>query len=152
MNVAVDAGATHVISIELDPLHADPPLGIRSRGAEPNLAQNVALTFETLLALATAEDIYKTVSVNRLIRDQALVQSPSLPREKLLAAKLQKKRVVEIYRIAPARRDVGTLEFNGHYASAWGSPDPSLVEWLDQGASDVQKGSPFWRATFQAYP
>ena len=152
MNVAVDARATHVISIELDPLHAEPPLRIPSGGAEPNVVQNVARTFYTLLTLATTEDIYKTVSVNRLIRAQALAASPGLSRARLLASELHKKRVVEIYRIAPATRDLGTLEFNGHYPNALASPNPSLVDWLDKGAGDVRTESPFWRATFQAYP
>jgi hypothetical protein len=148
MNVAVDARATHVISIELDPLHADEPLEAASRGSEPNLVENVAETFTTLLALATTEDIYRTVTINKLVRAQA----PGLSKADLRLRKPQEKRVVDIYRIAPRKRLLGTLEFNGHYPEAFGSPNPSLVEWLDAGAGDVRQGSPFWRATFEAYP
>jgi predicted acylesterase/phospholipase RssA len=161
MNVAVDAGATHVISIELDPLVAGSPLGVQARGGEPNLPANVAATFATLLNMATSEDIYRTVALNKLIRKQVVAAdraaSRTTSRAVLLESELHGKKVIEIFRLAPTIRELGTLEFDGHYDHAWSAPSPSLVAWLDQGTSDVQRvpvdqPPPFWRATFQAYP
>jgi len=131
MNVAVDAGATHVISIELDPLGYRAPLDAAVPAhREPALVENVALTFATLLEMATTEDVFRTVSMNR---------APG-------------RRRVEIYRIAPAHRDLQTLDFNGHYDQPFAAPSPSLVEWLERAALDVRGGRPFWCATRQADP
>jgi hypothetical protein len=162
MNVAVDARATHVISIELDPLRAPSPLGTQAEGGEPSLPANVAATFATLLNMATTEDIYRTVAINLRVRSQVLLDDPATPRATLLTSRRHGKGVVEIFRIAPETRDLETLDFNGHYATAFSSPAPSLVAWLEQGAGDVRRQaqetqprgvhSPFWRATFEAYP
>lgn len=137
MNVAVDAGATHVISIELDPLGYRAPLDAPAPARhEPALVENVALTFGTLLEMATTEDVFRTVWINRMLAQGSV---PGM-------------RVVEIFRIAPRRRDLQTLEFNGHYDQPFAGPSPSLVEWLNRGALDVRDGRPFWRATQQANP
>lgn len=137
MNVAVDAGATHVISIELDPLGYRAPLDAAAPGhGEPALVENVALTFATLLEMATTEDVFRTVSMNRM----------------LSRGRVPGMRLVEIYRIAPTHRDLQTLDFNGHYDAPFAAPSPSLVEWLDRASLDVRGGRPFWCATRQANP
>jgi hypothetical protein len=88
------------------------------------------------LNLATTEDVYRTVAINKMLRD-----TPRLNR-----------RVVELFRFAPASRDLGTLEFDGHYPDALSAPNPSLVSWLDRGSAEARTGRPFWRATYQAWP
>jgi hypothetical protein len=136
VNVAVDAGATHIISLELDPLRQVAPLDSAVVGGEPLVPENLARTFSTLLNLATTEDVYRTVAINRMLRETPLL----------------KRRVVELVRFAPMSRDLGTLEFDGHYPDAFSSPNPSLVAWLDRGSADARTGRPFWLATYQAWP
>lgn len=136
VNVAVDAGATHIISIELDPLRQTAPLDSPAHGGEPLVPQNLIRTFSTLLNLATTEDVYRTVAINKMLRE----------------ASLSNRRVVELFRFAPASRDLSTLEFDGHYPDALSGPNPSLVAWLDRGSADALTGRPFWQATYQAWP
>jgi predicted acylesterase/phospholipase RssA len=136
VNVAVDAGATHIISLELDPLRQVAPLDSAAVGGEPLVPENLARTFSTLLNLATTEDVYRTVAINRMLRETPL----------------PKRRIVELFRFAPVSRDLGTLEFDGHYPDAFSPPNPSLVAWLDRGSADARTGRPFWLATYQTWP
>ncbi|HEY6098560.1 MAG TPA: patatin-like phospholipase family protein [Anaeromyxobacter sp.] len=138
MNVAVDAGATHVISIELDPLHESPPLDApEARGGEPLLPDNLGKTLATLLNMATTEDVTRTIAMNRMVAQAAI---PG-------------RRIVEVFRMAPASRDLDTLEFDGHYDDPFSAPSPSLVEWMQRGVLDARApGKRFWNATWRAWP
>jgi len=141
IHIAIDAGATHVISLELEPLRRERAFMYVERGEPPNLARNVAETFQTLLASATRQGIRVSSSWNRQIRD-ARGAAPS------------GKRLVPIFRMAPRRRELNLIDFNGHYHSAFSKAHPSLEQWLIQGQSDAGQPKPklFWDATFQADP
>ena len=135
MNVALDAGATHVISIELDPLKDVPPLDAAApSGGEPLVPENLGETFATLLNLATTEDVVRTVEANHL-----RAQRSSAP--------------MHVYRIAPPTRDLGTLDFDGHYVRPFAAPSPSLVTWMESGARHARDTDrPFWIATYEPAP
>jgi predicted acylesterase/phospholipase RssA len=138
MNVAVDAGATHVLSIELDPLRESPPLAApEASGGEPPVPVNLGETLATLLNMATTEDVYRTVAMNRMVAQAAI---PG-------------RRVVEVFRIAPRSRDLETLDFDGHFGDPFSAPSPSLVEWMERGALEARgPEKPFWNATYRAWP
>lgn len=137
IHIAIDAGATHVISLELEPLSYPGPFRFVAEGGEPGLGRNVVETFETLLAHSTGLGIQNASAWNREIDRQGEVPD---------------KRLVPIYRAAPRRRELGLLDFDGHYESALAPADPTLRQWAEKGASDTDAGRLFWRATFQAYP
>jgi hypothetical protein len=109
----------------------------RSAGRQPSLIGNLIQTFETLLTLATGEDIRKAAKWNRFIRDEAGKTA---------------KRKVSIFRVAPRERTIDTIEFNGHYSDKLFGGSTSLVEWMEQGYMEAGAGRIFWDATFDAYP
>lgn len=137
IHIAIDAGATHVLSIELNPLRGEGPLAPDETTKEPLLLGNLVRTFETLLDMATGEDIRRAANWNQ-----------RLEREKIPTS----KRLVPIFRVAPTERKVDTIEFNGHYVSALSRPSPGLIDWLEQGYTDASAAPIFWDATFTAYP
>jgi predicted acylesterase/phospholipase RssA len=139
IHIALDAGATHIISLELEPLRQQGAFRYIAEGELPSLGRNLVETFETLLAHATAEGIHSASAWNR----ELLARGGTHARE---------KRLVPIFRMAPRRRELNLMDFDGHYESAFSRPKPSLVEWLAQGATDARDAALFWEATFQADP
>lgn len=138
IHIAIDAGATHVISFELDPLRQHGTFRYVAEGDEPSLGRNVIQTFDTLLAHSTAQGIHTASSWNRELFAGGAVDP--------------KKRLVPIFRFAPRRRELNLIDFNGHYPSALSRSNPTLEGWLNQGLLDSSTGRLFWRATFQADP
>lgn len=141
IHIAIDAGATHVISLELEPLRRERAFMYVERAEPPNLGRNLAETFQTLLSGATRQGIRVSSSWNRQIRDAPGTVPPG-------------KRLVPIFRMAPRRRELNLIDFNGHYNSAFSKADPSLEQWLIKGQSDAGQPNPklFWDATFEADP
>lgn len=138
IHIAMDAGATHVISFELDPLRQHDTFQYLAEGDEPSLGRNLIQTFETLVSHSTSQGIHTASAWNR-----ELVS---------VGAGDPKKRLVPIFRFAPRRRELNLIDFNGHYASAFSRARPTLEGWLNQGLLDASTERLFWRATFQADP
>lgn len=152
IHIAIDAGATHIISIELDRLEPTDPLDVDDRAGTYNLLEVGIMTFSTLLGLSTQEDIRRTAAWNRFLlqHPEALKdESYKYGSPELASAPRKGKRIVPLYRIAPEKREIGTLEFNGHYEG--GQCTVTLRDWLRRGSLDMQ-GKHIWRATLQPYP
>ncbi len=145
IHVAIDAGATHILSIELDPLLETRPLGVDTdaKTSEPRMIGNLIKTFEALLNMATSEDIARASSWNRWLYPHDGDQ---------VKASGTEKKVAHIYRVAPEKRDVDTIEFDGHYPRPFDGPDPGLVDWMERGHSDAALRQLFWVATYEASP
>lgn len=139
IHIAIDAGATHVISLEILPFGEKHSLQSDETGEEGYGALNAAMTtFATVLERATEEDIRHTASWNRF-----LTQRPGSMRPGKGTAKRQ-RRVVPIYRVAPREPLVGTVEFEGRFAG--GRQAVTLRDLVRQGMLDMQ-GSNIWTAT-----
>jgi predicted acylesterase/phospholipase RssA len=139
IHVAIDAGATHVISFELEPLRQVTAFQYLAEGNPPSIGRNILQTFEALVAHSTSEGIATACAWNRnLISDQTKGAA--------------EKRLVPIYRMAPRRRDLGLIDFDGHYESPFSRARPSLEEWLRQGRDDAETEALFWNGTFEAHP
>jgi predicted acylesterase/phospholipase RssA len=138
IHVAIDLDATHVISLELDPLVDQGTFQAEAPEAPMNLPQNLSGTLATLLRQTTSEDIRRASSWNRHLSTSG---QPS-----------KTKRLVQLYRVAPRARRLGLLDFDGHYPSLTGPPEPSLASWLEQGYDDTMELPLFWDATFEAAP
>ena len=151
VHIAIDAGATHIISLELEPLDPVEPLEVDDRDGGYNLLETAVTTFSTLLKLSTRGDIRRATTWNRFLlenpeaagakTDPAGQDSDARPRTS--------KRIIPLYRIAPEQREIGTVEFDGHYEK--GEPAVTLRDWLRRGYVDMQ-GKHIWRATLQPYP
>ncbi len=152
IHLAIDMGATHVISLELDPIRAQDPMEMDDRGRNYNILEAGVTTFTTLLDRAIERDIRRTVTWNRFLveRPEALLEKParrlvegeaSFPREA--------KRVIPLYRIAPAKREIDTVEFDGRYEN--GRKVSTVRDVLRRGMLDLQ-GRHIWRATLQSIP
>lgn len=146
LHVAIDAGASHVLSFELNDLAEPDPftpgLELHLAGKSPSILENLTQTFLTLLDLSTREDIRHASQWNKLLFRQP---SPVERSEK-------KKDVVWLYRMAPVgEQEVTLLDFDGHYTTPWGPPKTSLTTWLKKGTADAHKRQ-FWDATFMAAP
>ena len=116
VHVAIDAGATHVISLELEPLGSTDALGVDDRGESYNLLREGITTFSTLLGLSTQGDIHRTIAWNRFLiqHPEALKEESFKFRSPEPVSGLRKgKRVVPLSRIAPRKREIGTVDFNG---------------------------------------
>jgi len=151
VHIALDAGSTHVISIELNPLVDRGPLheSTRAEGAEPSLVGNLIRTFDTLLTMATGEDIRGAAAWNRRIRAARLAaREKNAPESGPTTVKSE----VAIFRVAPETRRVDTIEFDGHYESLFGGASPGLTAWAEQGYTDAAAGRIFWAATYDASP
>jgi len=151
VHIAIDAGATHIISLELEPLDPVKPLEVDDRDAGYNLLETAVTTFSTLLKLSTRGDIRRTTTWNRF-----LLENPEAAGVKLDPAEQEtntrprtNKRIIPLYRIAPEQREIGTVEFNGHYEK--GKQAVTLRDWLRRGYVDMQ-GKHIWRATLQPDP
>ena len=139
IHIAIDAGATHVISLEILPFDKSPPLEDDEVGDEGYDALHAALTtFATVLERATEEDIRHTASWNRF-----LTQRPGSMRPGTGAGRGQ-RRVVPIYRVAPREALVGTVEFDGR--SAGTKREVTLRDLVRRGILDMQ-GRNIWTAT-----
>ena len=139
IHIAIDAGATHVVSFELEPLRQVTAFQYLAEGNPPSMGRNILQTFETLVAHSTSQGIEAACAWNRnLISDQTKGATG--------------KRLVPIYRMAPRRRDLGLIDFDGHYESPFSRARPSLEEWLRQGRDDAERQPLFWNGTFEAHP
>lgn len=140
LHVAIDAGATHVISFELNPLAESDPLDKEScfSTAQLNLIQNVAETFSTVVGLSTTEDIRRAASWNRWIR-----KHPDSKHD---------KQIVGIYRLGPLKEECGfgIIDFNGHYDIPF-EPTITVMDWFNTGFRDANLPR-YWDATFSSAP
>ena len=62
VHVAIDAGATHIISLEVEPLGVTDARGVDDRKQNYTLLKTAVDTFSALLGLSTSEDIRSTVT------------------------------------------------------------------------------------------
>ncbi len=146
VHLAIDAGATHIITLELEPMEQAEPLDKNDKGRRYNLIEAGVTTFTTLLRRSIDKDIRRTVTWNRFLFDhpEALDQpkrSKKIPRHD--------KRVIHLYRVAPAEREIGTVDFDGRYVR--GKQITTLRDVLRRGVVDLQ-GKHIWRATLQHSP
>ena len=187
VHIAIDAGATHMISLEVEPLGRTRPLDVDDRKQNYNLLGTAIETFAALLELSTSEDIRRTVTWNRFLAEHPEVvgsleaepnaddagpnaddaepnaddAGPNAQDAELNAAKVAEpadapsarrkttKRIIPLYRVAPAKREIGTVEFDGHYED--GRCVVTLRDWLRRGYVDMQ-GRHIWRATLETEP
>jgi hypothetical protein len=150
IHLSIDAGATHILSLELDPLETADPLRADDRGRKYNILEAGVTTFTTLLDRAIERDMRRTVTWNRFLTQnpQALVgqrfkirKDPEGPKEV--------KRVLPLYRIAPHERLIGTVEFDGRFEH--GKRTATVRDVLRRGVLDL-RGKNIWRATMQPTP
>lgn len=147
VHVAIDAGATHVISLEILPLYCRDPLSGEERPAGDYRLLDAALaTFTTVLERATHEDIRRTASWNRFLMAHPEALGPG--RGSAGRAEPQ-RRVVPVYRIAPRDPLVGTVEFDGRFEE--GRRTVTLRDLLRQGILDM-RGRNAWTATVRPQP
>ena len=69
IHLAIDASASHVISIELDPLVVEDPLKTDDRNETFNFLETGVTTFTTLLRRAIERDVRRTVTWNRFLTE-----------------------------------------------------------------------------------
>lgn len=157
IHIAIDAGATHVISLELRPVKQTDPMDSDERGRDPfGLFQAALTTFTTVLDRATDEDIRRTVAWNRFLTrhpESLRAARPSRGETEDTkaegAAVVLGRRIVPLYRIAPRDRKIGTVEFDGHFVN--GKRTVALRDLIRRGVVDMQ-GENIWRATTQHEP
>ena len=151
VHIAIDAGATHIISLELEPLDPVEPLEVDDRDGGYNLLETAVTTFSTLLKLSTRGDIRRTTTWNRFLVEhpQAAGTKDEQGEQESDARPKTSKRIVALYRIAPEQREIGTVEFDGHYET--GKKAVTLRDLLRRGYVDMQ-GKHIWRATLQPHP
>ncbi len=150
LHLAIDAGASHILSLELDPLREVNPLDAEDSGEAQNLLEAGVATFAALLDRAVERDMRRTITWNRFLaqRPDAALEPRNILHRKT-AAEREKKRIVPIYRIAPSESTLGASELDGNYES--GRLAHSIRDIVRQGAIDL-KGKMIWRATLQAAP
>ena len=150
LHLAIDAGASHIVSLELDPLNQVEPLSVNDDGEAINLLEAGVASYAALLDRAIERDMRRTVTWNRFLaqRPDAALEPRSLLRRQAPGER-EKKRIVPIYRIAPQQPTLGTSEFDGRFNK--GLLELSVRDVLKQGALDL-KGKPIWRATLQSCP
>lgn len=150
LHLAIDAGATHIVSLELDPLKAEKPLEADEGDEGYNLLEAGVTTFTTLLRLAIERDIRRTVTWNRFLTSHpstlayprgVLRPGPTPPEER--------KRIIHLFRIAPEEMEVDTAEFDGHFHG--GRRTATVRDLVRRGVVDL-KGKNIWRATLQSTP
>lgn len=147
IHIAIDAGATHVISLETQPLskHGRARTGDRRRTSY-GLLEAALSTFSTVLERATDEDIRRTASWNRFLISKPRTVGPGRNRGGRGALE---RRIVMLYRIAPRERLVGTVEFDGRFER--GKRILTLRDLLRHGILDM-KGRNIWAATIRHEP
>ena len=147
VHIAIDAGATHVISLEILPHESSDELRPDRRGGGGYLLLEAALaTLTTVLERATKQDVRRTASWNRF-----LVNRPkSLDGGRALGESTQRsRRIVPLYRIAPTEPLVGTVEFDGKFEA--GRRTVTLRDLLQRGVLDM-RGRNVWAATVRHEP
>ena len=152
IHLAIDSSSSHVISIELDPLIVTDPLSADDRNETFNFMETGITTFTTLLRRAIERDIRRTVTWNRFLTENPSA-SLERPKGKLVPGEAtfnrELKRIIPLYRIAPAVREIGTVEFDGRYDK--GRLTTTLRDVLRRGVLDL-RGNHIWRATLQSVP
>jgi hypothetical protein len=152
IHLAIDSASSHVISIELDPLTVSDPLSADDRNEVFNFLETGITTFTTLLRRAIERDIRRTVTWNRFLTENPMV-ALERPKGKLVPGEAtftrELKRIIPLYRIAPAVRDIGTVEFDGRFEH--GQRTTTLRDVLRRGVLDL-RGNHIWRATLQSVP
>ncbi len=150
LHLAIDAGATHILSLELDPLKTEEPLDADEKGDSYNLLEAGVTTFTTLLHRAIERDIRRTVTWNRfLAAHPATIAYPKGVLRRGPVSPQERKRLIPLYRIAPGEMEVDTTEFNGHYRD--GRRVATVRDLVRRGVVDL-KGKHIWRATLQSTP
>lgn len=143
IQVAIAAGATHIISIELEDLRFIPFQEIpdeKEKNRSYSMMDTLTRTFFTLLTNATSEDVARSAGWNK-----ALVQNKQI----------KDRRLVQIYRIAPVlpdediKKPIGVIDFNGSFEN--GKRVTTLADWMNFGKKIASKKA-FWRATLEVYP
>ena len=150
IHLSIDAGATHILSLELDPLSTENPLRADDRGRAYNILEAGVTTFTTLLDRAIERDMRRTVTWNRFLTQhpQALAEQRTWVRRGAEATR-EVKRVLPLYRIAPQEREIGTVEFDGRFEQ--GLSKATVRDVLRRGVLDL-RGKHIWRATLQPTP
>ncbi|MBI1353672.1 MAG: hypothetical protein GC160_04945 [Acidobacteria bacterium] len=150
LHLAIDGGASHILSLELDPLEQVDALAVADDGRSMNLLEAGVESYAALLDRAIERDMRRTVTWNRFLaqRPDAALEPRSMFRRPSPDER-EKKRIIPIYRIAPKEPTLGTSEFDGRFNK--GRLELSLRDVLKQGALDL-KGKPIWRATLQSCP
>ena len=147
VHVAIDAGATHVISLEIRPFEQKDPLASDARPSGGYGLLGAALaTFTTVLERATREDIRRTASWNRFLMSRPAGLGPGRGSAGRAAPQ---RRVVPIYRVAPRAPLVGTVEFDGRFEE--GKRTVTLRDLLHRGVLDM-RGRNVWPATVRHRP
>lgn len=147
IHIAIDAGATHVISLEILPFgHSERRCEEGRETGGRGLLQTAITTFTTVLERATTEDIRRTASWNRFLlsRPGALARGRSGH-----GLGGRDRRIVPLYRVVPRERLVSTVEFDGRFEN--GRPATTLRDILRQGVLDMQ-GRNIWAATIRHEP
>jgi predicted acylesterase/phospholipase RssA len=149
IHLAIDAGATHIVSLELDPLTTVHPLQIDDRGRSYNILEAGVTTFTTLLDRAIERDMRRTVTWNRFLsqRPEAMLEQRGWGRTP--EAGRETKRIMPLYRIAPDEREIGTVEFDGRFDR--GQVVATVRDVLRRGMLDL-RGRHVWRATLAPTP
>ena len=147
VHIAIDAGATHVISLEILPHESSSELRPDRRGGGGYLLLEAALaTLTTVLERATKQDVRRTASWNRfLVNQPRSLDSGSAPG----ASTQRSRRIVPLYRIAPTEPLVGTVEFDGRFEA--GRRTVTLRDLLQRGVLDM-RGRNVWGATVRHEP
>ncbi len=152
IHLAIDSACSHVISIELDPLTVTDPLSADDRNEVFNFLETGITTFTTLLRRAIERDIRRTVTWNRFLTENPMA-ALDRPKGKLVPGEAtfnrELKRIIPLYRIAPAVREIGTVEFDGRFER--GRRTTTLRDILRRGVLDL-RGNHIWRATLQSVP
>jgi predicted acylesterase/phospholipase RssA len=121
--LAVDAGATLVVSLEVETAHPTGPYPV-AHGAH--------------FAMAAAE-AFMTVG-DHFVRDSA--RELALVNRALSRASASRPLVVPLYRLAPAARRLGLLEFDGRYEAgelAVSLYDDFMVGYAEAGGNDAAR-------------
>ena len=150
LHLAIDSGATHILSLELDPLKTEAPLNADEGDDNYNLLEAGVTTFTTLLRLSIERDMRRTVTWNRFLtaHPTTLINPKGFLRKTDVAPE-ERKRIVNIHRIAPGEMEVDTVEFDGHYNR--GKRVATIRDLVRRGVVDL-KGKHIWRATLQTTP
>jgi predicted acylesterase/phospholipase RssA len=124
-HMAIDAGATFIVSLEVSSSRSGPP---HAGAPFP------AIAAETFM---TVQDRYYATELREVARWNRHAAEPQ--------GHVSGKRVVPIHRLAPHRREIGLLEFDGRWDD--GKLTCSLFDWYMAGYADAGGASPqAWQA------
>jgi predicted acylesterase/phospholipase RssA len=151
IHAAIDSGATHIVSIELEPLEEMRSDASPTQRGPLGLSGNLLSTFTTLLRETTLTDVRMAAAWNRQLRARAALAACEASHGHSENPDLDQKRLVRLFRIAPRERRIDTIEFDGHVAAS-PAQSVSLAQWLEEGFNDAFDGTEFWDATIIACP